>query len=281
MSRPASHEEGYALVAALAAMALFAALSLALIQAAHVGLVQAGGLAARAQASAAADAGLALALHDLIDGDLRRQGLRDGRPLQVEFHEAHITIRLVDERGKVPINALDETLLTRVLERQGLTGRDLAVARDSLLDWLDDDDQARADGAEAPAYAASGIAPRNGPLWSAAELARVRGFGPVLAARLAPFITTDPDARTFDADHADPRALAALDENGGAVTALIRARELAGNQTALAPGDSAALAGRPFTVIIDADVPGGHAHREAVVERVGGTIHPWRVRAWN
>jgi type II secretory pathway component PulK len=199
----------------------------------------------------------------------------------VEFHDAHIAIRLVDERGKVPINALDETLLTRVLERQGLAGRDLAVARDSLLDWLDDDDQARADGAEAPAYAAAGIAPRNGPLWSAAELARVQGFGPVLAARLAPFITTDPDARTFDAAHADPRALAALDETGGAVTALIRSREVAGSQTALAPGDPGTLAGRPSTVIIDADVPGGHAHREAVVERVGGAVHPWRVRAWN
>jgi type II secretory pathway component PulK len=277
----AHHERGYALVAALAAMALFAALSLSLIQTARIGLARAGGLAARAQASAAADAGLALALHDLVDDDLRRQGLRDGRALQIDFHDAHITIRLADERGKVPINALDETLLTRFLERQGLAGRDLAVARDSLLDWLDDDDEARADGAEAPAYAAAGIAPRNGPLWSAAELARVLGFGPMLAARLAPFITTDPDARTFDAAHADPRALAALDENGGAVTAVIRSRELTGNQTALAPGDSGGLSGRPFTVIIDADVPGGHAHREAVVERIGSSAHPWRVRAWN
>lgn len=278
-SAPSPRERGYALVAAVAGIALLSALALVVIGHTRMALVRTGGLASQARAEAAVDAGFAIAIHALVDGDERSAALLDGRPMEADFHAAHITIHVVDERGKVPINRLDEGMVTRLLEQQGLGGHDLAVARDSLLDWLDDDDEPRPDGAEAPFYESQRILPRNGPLWNVDELARIRGIGPALAARLAPFVTVDPDVLSFDAAHGDPRALAALDVEGGAVTTLIRQREVDGARTALGFSDRAALIGRPLTVIVDASDNGARAHHEAVVEVLGNAVHPWRMRA--
>lgn len=273
--------DGYAMVAAVAAMAVLALLSLEMMDWARMAIARTGGELARARAVAAADAGAALAIHRVIDGDAAAAAIADGRPWTTEFDGAHLQIRLVYERGKVPINAIDEPTLVRLLEQQGLEGGALARARDSLLDWIDDDDVARPDGAEAPDYAAAGIAPRNGPLRSAAELARVRGIGPELAARMAPIITVSPGARSFDPARADPRAIAVMLPPGEAVSSLIRSREQAGARTALAFSEAELLDRGPFTVMVDAEIDGAFAHREAEVEIVSGTARLWRIRSWN
>jgi general secretion pathway protein K len=272
---------GYAMVAAVAAMAVLSLLALEMMDWAHMAIARTGGELARARAVAAADAGVALAIHGVIDGNDSSASLADGRPWSPEFDGARLQVRLVFERGKIPINVIDESTVTRLFEQEGLEGNALARARDSLLDWLDEDDERRPDGAEAADYAAEGIAPRNGPLRSAEELGRIHGIGSELAARMAPIITVSPGARSFDPAHADPRAIAVMLPAGEAVTAIQRAREQAGARTALAFSETALLDRGTFTVMVDAEIDGAFAHREAEVEIVPGKPQRWRILKWN
>lgn len=65
--------------------------------------------------------------------------------------EVHIEIR--DEGGKLPINTMDEALLNRLLEEE--LDFDFGTSRElssTLLDWIDEDDFRRLNGAESDDY---------------------------------------------------------------------------------------------------------------------------------
>jgi general secretion pathway protein K len=276
----ASSERGYGLVTAVLAMAVAAMAALAIAQASRVAVAGGEGDLARARADAAADAGFAITLHHLAALDDTALQAIDGRPRVIDLDGARITVRMIDERGKIAINHAEDATLVRMLQQAGLAGDALATARDGLLDWIDDDDLARDHGAEAGDYARSGIAPRNAGLLSIDELARVRGFSPALVERLRDYVTVDPDVLAFDPAHAQPRALAAMKPEADLSPQVIeREREAAGEQVALAGGDPRDLLHRPVTIAVDADVPGGHVHRTCVVVLTGKPDHPWDIHA--
>jgi type II secretory pathway component PulK len=283
---PARGEQGYALIAAVAAIAVFAGLALAITTATRIGIAGGDGEMARARADAAADAGVAITVQGLIGGDDATLALVGGRQRQIDFAGAQLTIRVTDERGKVPINHIEDDSVTQLLEQAGLDGDELAVARDSLLDWIDDDDLPRANGAETEYYAKIGIAPRDGALVSVDELARVRGFTPRLVNQLRPYVTVDPDAQPFDPSHAQPQALAVMSTAGDNSPAVIeRQRELAGEQTALDTTQPKAILGHPMRIVVDAEVGesegGAHAHHEVVVEVTGNPQQPYTIHSAN
>ena len=280
--KPGESERGYGLVVAVAAMAVCALAALAIAEASRVTVIAGQGDYARARADAAADAGMAITLHHLAALDEAALQQIDGRPRTIEFDGARIVVCLVDERGKIALNHVEDDTIDRMLEQAGLTGAALTTARDGLLDWIDEDDQPRAQGAEAADYARFGIAPRNGNLLSIDELARVRGFSPALVDRLRGFVTVDPDAQPFDPAHAQPRALAAMKSDADISLEVIeRERELAGQQVALAGGNPKDLLHRPIMIAVDADVAGGHVHREEVVVITAKPDHPWEIHAVN
>src|SRR5215211_3820962 len=67
-------------------------------------------------------------------------------------------------------------MIVNLLGAIGLGDRATAMA-DALLDWRDEDDVPRAEGAEWEWYESVGrVTPRNAPLAHVAELQRVRGF---------------------------------------------------------------------------------------------------------
>jgi len=278
-----SSEQGYALVAAVAAVVLFAGVALALVQLTRARQTEVAADIAHARAEAAAQAGFAMALHGLVARDEASLVALDGRTRAIDLDGARIDVRLIDERGKVAASQLqDEATVGRLLRMAGLEGNDLDVARDSLLDWMDGDDDARANGAEAAFYAPQGIAPRNGPLASVDELARVRGFSPRLVARLRPILSVEPDAVPFEPGHADPAAIAVMSESGADSPSVIaRARELSGDQTALTFTDPRTVLRRPITIALDVSVPGGgHVHHEGVVVVTGVAARPYEIRNW-
>jgi len=87
---------------------------------------------------------------------------------------------ITPEAGKININLAEEEDLTRLLESVLL---DLGVENhpeltDALLDWLDEDDEPRANGAERDYYEflEPGYFPKNGPLDTLEELLMVKGF---------------------------------------------------------------------------------------------------------
>lgn len=275
----AKNEQGYALIAAVAAIAVFGSLALAVTTATRISIAGGDGEIARARADAAADAGIAITVQGLVAGDGTMLALVSGRRRRIDFAGAHLTIGVTDDRGKIPINHVEDQTVTQLLEQAGLSGDQLAVARDSLLDWLDDDILPRANGAETDYYARLGIAPRNGALASIDELARIRGFTPRLVSQLRPYVTVDNDALPFDPSHAQPQALAVMSQAGGNWPEVIqRQRELEGEQPALDAAQPKALLGHPLTVAVDAEAPGGgHAHREIVVVVTGKPDQPYRI----
>ena len=75
-----------------------------------------------------------------------------------------VQIEIRDEGGKLPINTMDESLLNRLLEER--LDFDFSAARElssTLLDWIDEDNDRRLNGAESEDYL------RNNPPYRAAN----------------------------------------------------------------------------------------------------------------
>ena len=276
---PAPHERGYALIAAVASLAVFAAMALAIISATRIDLAKGQGEVSSVQARLAAESGLAIALHGLMNRDVATLALLDGRTQELDLPGAHLAITLIDERGKVAINAIEAPVIERMLIEAGLEGQAMAIARDSLLDWQDSDDEALPEGAEAPFYAKQAITPRNGSVQSLDELGAIRGFTPEVVARLRPFVTVERHAVPFSPRYAGPQALAAIGDSRGSIAGIERQRELSGQRTAIGFTDQTSWTGRPITISVEATTPGrGRYHLEAIVEVTGKPAHPYVVR---
>lgn len=278
-------EDGYALVAAVASIAVFSAMALTVLSATRMGIEDAGAEQAQLQASAAADAGFALAMTKLLTADATQRWSIDGQARSVTYGKARIGVRIEDERGKVPISQLDEKQALRLLEMVGLTGDRLLIARDSLLDWIDDDEDVRPFGAEDGYYRSVGLRPPNGFLASIGELRSIRGFDAATIDRIEPLATTYTAMAGFDPRYASPRTLAIMGEGGheGGAEAIDRAREIAGQRVAVNFTETADLKGRPLTIVADAVLPGGaRATRRAVVELTGDEeSRAYLIRSWD
>lgn len=280
---PPDRERGYAMVAAVAGIAVFALMALALVQSNQNDIVLVNAEVGQAKAAAAADAGLAIALNGLLAKDRANRWSIDGRPRTASFGGASLLIRIEDERGKVPINLLDDELAARLMEAIGLGyGGAARTAADSLIDWIDDDEEPRPDGAEVDYYQSRGIRPRNGPLQSIEELAVIRGFSPKMVEQLKPFVTVNFGTGGFDARYAHPRAIGVmLDGGADSPAAINRQRELDGQRAAIELGDAIDLVGRPLAITIEAERPDGtRSKRQVIVELTGADARPYIIRAF-
>jgi general secretion pathway protein K len=280
--RAARGERGSALVAVVASLLVFSLLALGLAHSMRGTVVSGSAEVEAARAGAAADAGLMLAVHNLVTRPPETRFPIDGRPVKARFGDADLDIRVIDERGRIPLNLIDEPEVVALLEALGLEGERLRVARDSFLDWRDDDDEARLDGAESDYYAAARVYPRNGPLLSVGELGRIRGFTPELVERMRPAVTVSFGSGSFDARFAHPLAIGVMLGGGtNSPAAIARARELEGQRTALALEVDVPLVGRPLTVDVVATLPtGARAQRRMVIELTGADTRPYVVRSY-
>lgn len=275
-------EEGYALVAAVASIAVFAAMALAILTATRAAVVTGVAEVGQARAAAAADAGIALALSGLASGDPRTRWPIDGTPRTLEFAGARLAVRVEDERGKLPLNLMDPEMATRLLRAYGLEGEALATARDSLLDWLDTDDERRPFGAEEAFYAPLGYRPRNGAMASVGELRRVRGFDAALVRRMLPLLTVNFGRGNFEPSHASPQAIEIMMGDEGATELIERRRELSGQRVALDLTPSTQLIAHPLMITATATMPdGAQAVRRQVIELTGAPLRPYVVRSYD
>jgi general secretion pathway protein K len=280
---PRRGEQGYAMVAAVGGIAVFAMMALALVQSSRSDILDVMAEVGQAKASAASDAGIAIALNGLLAKDRANRWSIDGRTRTVSFDGATLLIRIEDERGKVPINLLDDELAVRLMEVIGLGfGPKSRTAADSLLDWTDEDDEVRPDGGEADFYRSRGIRPRNGPLQSIEELAQIRGFDRGMIERLKPFVTVNFGNAGFDARFAHPRAIGVMLAGGAdSPAAISRQRELEGQRTAIELGETIDLVGRPLMVSVEATRPDGARRiQKMVIELTGSKLRPYVVRAY-
>jgi general secretion pathway protein K len=273
-------EDGYALIAAVASILFFAVIALGVLALTQRVQVSATADIEATRVSAAADAGIALGIRSVLATDVSGGSAIDGRTRRMAFEGAALEIRVFDERGKVPLNLLDDAQLTALLEFAGLSGDPLAIARDSYLDWIDDDDEPRPNGAEYLHYQPQGIRPRNAGFVTLGELGRVRGFAAPVVARIAAIATTDFGNGPFSTRFALPEAIRIMYPDGDAAVAeIVRTREAQGQTTAFANVDRAALVGRPITVAVRASNASGSATvRSCVIELTGARARPFVIR---
>ncbi len=237
----------------MASILVFALIALMVIEASRGTIVAASAEADRARVQAAADAGVSIALRDLVNSGPGGAVPIDGRVRRLNFDGATLAIAIQDERGKIALNALEDQQARRMFAELGLSGEPLDIATDSFLDWLDEDEEARTNGAERTFYAPLRIHPRDGALRSVAEVALIRGVGKALADRLESVATVHYGVGSFEPAHASLMAIRVIEgEEGGAIDLLNRQRELAGQRTALEITQKGALIGRPLTIEVEA-----------------------------
>jgi general secretion pathway protein K len=189
---PWPSQRGIALVIVLWMLALLTVIANSMVFSLRSEVQVAGNHAASARAEAAADAGVFKAIRELTRPatDVQRwQG--NGLSHDWIFDGVALRVTIMDEAGKIDINAAPETLLGSLFRSLGL---DEAVAiglADAIIDWRDPDDLRRVSGAEKEDYIAAGkdYGPRNANFETIEELRLVLGMSDDIFRRAAPLIT--------------------------------------------------------------------------------------------
>jgi general secretion pathway protein K len=122
---------------------------------------------------------------DVLDGAWREHTLGAGS----------FRVRLVDEGGKININRVSEEVLRRVFTHIGIEDARRDTLVDAIMDWRDEDELHRANGAENEYYAAlvPAYTAKNGPLDSVDDLLWIKGMTRELFFGWSESMGTNPD----------------------------------------------------------------------------------------
>lgn len=145
----------------------------------------------RTKALAIADAGIHYAMLMLSLQDTKSRWRTDGEPYYWEAEGTRVRINILDEGGKIDLNAAQEPTLRKVLSLI-LRNDDQAMRlTDVIIDWRDADNLKRTHGAEAEDYQAAGLeqTPRNRNFLTLEEFRGVLGITPELYQKLEPWFT--------------------------------------------------------------------------------------------
>ena len=174
---------GMALIMVMGALALIALVAARYAQRIDDLRRQTGSLRAHAEQSLQTSNALAAALYYTATRRIGPAGF--GPPLTPELRADNREysfpdggqVRVQDQRGLMPLNAVDNAGMTSVLKRLGVVPGEASRLVDVLEDYIDTDNLKRLNGAEAPEYAAAGLPPpRNDFIGTARELARMPGW---------------------------------------------------------------------------------------------------------
>ncbi len=275
------NDAGYALVAAVASIVAFAYVSYEILAASRGAMLGVSAQYDHAKLVAAAEAGLNLAIQGVAIKDKTRRWAIDGSIRQIKFENMNITIKVEDERGKIPINIIDESQVRDMFALAGASGDRLNTLTDSFLDWRDDDDQKRTNGAEAPDYVQEGKLPTNGSFRTIDEMVEIKGMDAALLAKLSPALTVFfGSSGGFDERTANPLALAVMTGGGlNSVASIQRQREQSGERTAIGFTEDEKIAGRDLNIRVHVeDGRGASLERATIVEYTGYAGDPYRIR---
>ncbi len=214
----------------------------------------------------AAEAGIAMAVLNLRNPDVANRWVPDGRVYTLPFENAGLEISIVDERGKLDINVIDELTLGSLLIGVGAADEQVLPLVGAILDWRDPDDAMRIDGAEESEYSAADLpyGPRNGNFVILDELQQVLGMNYDLYRKLEPALTVYSRRRTIDPAFAPYEALLVLPGMTDAIAQEFisnrRERDGDGDNTLLMPDGSAVAMrgiGPTQSISVKATMPSG------------------------
>jgi general secretion pathway protein K len=144
-----------------------------------------------AQARALAEAGVWLAIKDLLKPKAERLWQTAGTPETISYANSNIRIQIQDEAGKIDLNAARQEILKGLLQSTGISDEQVENITHAILDWRDRDNLVRVGGAEDPDYQAASLDydAKDGPFNSTEELRLVLGMSEAIFKKIQPALT--------------------------------------------------------------------------------------------
>jgi general secretion pathway protein K len=284
---PASHrpQRGVALLVVMWALTL-----LAIMLGGYAMLARTEGLQARyqfaqAQAHYAAEAGVMRAIYGLQDTQPQTHWVADGRVYPFKYDDASVKISVVDEAGKVDLNAARPEVLMALLTAVGVDSNQAQDIAQHIVDWRSFGISANDVSSRAQAYKAAGrdYGPRSGPFASVEELQMVLGMTPAIYARIGSVITIWSGRDSPDPNTAPPLALAAIPNMDPQQIANLLAARQAGAQPGSNVQGLAGIQGVTHSIRSEATLADGtHAVLNATVRLQGVRFgaQPFAVLRW-
>ena len=182
----------------------------------------------RSRALALAEGAVYYAMLMLSLPDQKMQWQADGRPYFWDGKGTQVLVRVQDEGGKVDINMAQENTLKTVFKLLGMGDEQQTQLAETIMDWRDQDDLKRGNGAESSEYLARGLqtTPQNRQFLVMDEVQGVLGVGPDLYRKMQTWFTLYSNVDGLDPAKASPDILTALlGGDRGAVAAIIQQRQ--------------------------------------------------------
>lgn len=284
-------QHGIALVLVLWALLLLTIVTGSFALMARMDRLEANALLSGTQARLSAEAAINFAVLALRDPADETRMRADGRLYQQEIDGVLLEVSAIDERGKLDINAADELILTNLFTGHGMELDAAELLAAAVMDWRDEDELERVNGAEVDAYLAAGleVGPGNRPFMMTEELLQVIGMEYEMYRKLEPGITVFSRAGEPDPAFAPVEALMALPD-----ITYEEAVNFVEERNSQQPGESLGTElpnglvvmeqGRGVTYSIQAraTMPNGVWEQLQATIRLGGTPsgRPYRVLRW-
>jgi len=284
-------QQGIALVLVLWVLLLLTIITGSFALMARMDRLEAHALLYGTQARLSAEAAINLAVLALRDPDDETRMLADGRVYETEIDGVFLQVKATDERGKVDINATDELTLANLFTGHGMELEDAELLAAAVMDWRDEDELERVNGAEEDAYLAAGLelGPANRPFMMTEELLQVIGMEYELYRLLEPGITVFSRANEPDPAFAPVEALMALPD-----ITFEEAVNFVQERNSQVPGESLGTElpngvvvmeqgrGVTYSIEVRATMPNGVWEQLQATIRLGGNRSgsPYRVLRW-
>lgn len=287
---PTRSDAGFSLPVVLWSLLLAALLVVTFLAASRTSIRIAANSESHAGAAALAEAGVSIAILDLVDA-ARQLGARrripvDGEAVTCRLEaDAILTLVVEDEAGKIDINQADEILLQYLLVGTGSSPGEANRLAARILDYRDADELRHLNGAERDDYRRAGrtTGPSDGPFLTTEELAQVLGMPVRAVDRLLPFVTIDSGLAGIDPQVA-PRSLIETLYRGVANAADLSLPADAASARAGLPLPAAYRVYSPGSVFLIraiATLPNGaEAEAAAIAELTPGAGRAYQIRRW-
>jgi general secretion pathway protein K len=286
--RPASRsrESGYALIAAITAVAAFAYIAYEVMASDRGAIIALGGQAERARLEAAADAGTVLAVHALGQSDPSTRWSIDGKVHEAEFAGMRLQISIRDERGKVPLDGLNPDQSRTFFEQGGASGDRVDALVDELRDFQSgEDERATNDETSQPVQTSYLAQVRQAGFRGVGDLMALKHMDVALYNRLAESSTVFfEESGPFEPLNADPLAKATMHTGEDVDTPDISSGgpDNSDDNPSDGPPDTPVdynVVGRTVTVeVVAINARGAHDHRRSIVELTGNPSQTYWTR---
>lgn len=181
---------GFALIAVLWLLILLSLIAMQISSVTRSEAQLARNMTVGSQVQHAAESGVRWAIWSLTLPQEERW-LADGSVQKMEFDRTDIAVSLQDENGKIDINMITPAHLAKLFEVAEVDEEIATPLVDAILDWRDEDDLKRLNGAEDEDYLDAGYeyGAKDGIFESVEELQKVLGMEPWIYNAISPALT--------------------------------------------------------------------------------------------